>query len=301
MKNTPSPMKPFLRVPAAVLAGESSPQPSTPHPLARPNNPTLARTLAKKLKKGEPVVLGSQGQATEQPGGNTITIPKGTLAGEPPAPQPAPHPLARPTNNTLAQTLARKIRNGEPVQLGQSGNAGDTNNGNTVSIPKDCRLAAQWYQENPRLLNVEVETMRRSIFSDFVLMRQSDDTYYWEGDIIPGIMEHGRWHVCALYPQNFPTPTMGGTMRVYLVDPTLEQIEETLGVRLHHLLRDENSDRFLCTAREEDVEHVRRGMSSSAITGAVTSLALATKWLAALELVLTGHMSVELFNSPGGI
>ncbi len=316
-----------LSVPVGKLAG--NPQSGQSHPLARPMNKNLADSLADKLAKGKPVAIGPKGKVSDKKSTDTLSCPDGRLAEN----GAQPHPLARPrqaaaTNASLAESLADKLAAGKPIAVGAKGKVSDKNKTDTLQTPRGeladtlrgnmsagrpkklpsgkplcvppARLCAQWYHQNPALLAVETASMRDSIFSDFVLKELNDGTLYWDGYLQPGIMQDACWHVCAVYPVNFPTPIMGGTMRVYLADPSLKQIEDTLGVRLHHVLFDNEGDRYICTARADDVDHIRRGRDV-AYTGAVTSLLLATKWLTALELVLTGRMSLSLFNSPGGI
>ncbi len=229
-----------------------------------------------------------------------LEIPKGTLAAEGGLNPQAINSLPKPVNASGAKSLADKLKNGETVIIGRGGSTTDTRGGQTLEIPKGT-LAAHWYEASPTLFEAEVSSMRSSVFSNFELGQFQDGSLYWEGIITPGIMPDMSWRVCAVYPHNFPTPTMGGTLRVYLLTPTLEQVEAGLGCLAHHVLPDSAGNRYLCTAHAEDVATIRMGRSSSGYMGALATLLNATKWLSALELVFTGQMSVSDFNTPGRI
>jgi hypothetical protein len=89
---------------------------------------------------------------------------------------------------------------------------------------------------------------------------------------------------------------MGGSVRVVLLDPSIDTVINALGWRPHHLLYNEIDGTYLCTTRAEDISY-----GGYAETTAIQTLTWAVKWLTALELVLTGDLSKELFNKPDGI
>ena len=64
------------------------------------------------------------------------------------------------------------------------------------------------------------------------------------------------------------------------------------------MLYDSNDGTYLCTTRAEDMH---AGSQFEYETTAAQALTWAVKWLTALELVMAGDMSKELFNRPVGI
>ena len=89
---------------------------------------------------------------------------------------------------------------------------------------------------------------------------------------------------------------MGGSVRVVLLKPDIDMVINALGWRPHHLLYDEQDGTFLCTTRASDMSY-----QTAYETTAVQTLTWAVKWLTALELVMTGDLSKELFNKSEGI
>lgn len=96
-----------------------------------------------------------------------------------------------------------------------------------------------------------------AFFPQFELQRIDDSSsrWYnclcWVGELAPGILQGQSWEVMAVYQPNHPTPCMGGSVCVYLLDPTMEQVDAALGFRPHHAIMME---------RVEDiyVQHVRK-------------------------------------------
>lgn len=124
-----------------------------------------------------------------------------------------------------------------------------------------------------------------------------DGRYYWRGTLRPNVLPNGwAWEVAAIYNNDHPAPVMGGSVRVVLLNPSIDTVINALGWRPHHLLYCPKDGTYLCTTRAEDMSY-----GTQYETTAVQTLTWANKWLVALELVMTGDLSKELFNSPVGI
>ena len=144
-------------------------------------------------------------------------------------------------------------------------------------------------------------------FPNFQLKQIGDGRLAWTGTLTPGIWKgfwaaeddfsaRQTWEVMAIYENNHPNQQMGSSVKVFLLYPTIETVIEQIGWTPHHLLSDPISgQKYLCTARAEDV---KVGETS---TSAASVLAWAMRWLMSFELVMTGDLSKELFNTPGGI
>ncbi|MBO7229157.1 MAG: hypothetical protein J6V18_05705 [Bacteroidales bacterium] len=190
--------------------------------------------------------------------------------------------------------IADDLASGKPVEIGSGGDVSGKNK--TEMLTQHGKLAAQWWKYDQQRLQDEIDLMRQSVFKNFNLIELEDGSLAWEGILKPGLMEGVEWHVIAVYNSNFPTPDMGGSLRVYPIEPSYNDIVAALGYHPHHMLRDRDNDWYLCTTRAEDLTNDSYSSSS-----AVTVLGLAVKWFAAFELVLEGVLSEELFNTPDGI
>ena len=241
------------------------------------------RELAEKIKKGQKIELGKSGNAMGEEQ-TKIVAKEGKLAID-------PAKLKR-------RELAEKIKKGQKIELGKSGNA--MGEEQTKIVAKEGKLAAQWYDEEPDLLEDEIEAMN-SIFPQFELQKMEDTSSKWNnclawvGTLRPGILEDTAWQVMAIYRPNHPVAQMGGSVCVYLIDPSIEDVISALGQRPFHLINDGEGGQFLCTARQGDISDGVR--SGDHVTSAVNTLTWACKWLMAVELVCTGDMTMEEFNA----
>ncbi len=241
------------------------------------------KELAEKIKKGQKIELGKSGNAMGEEQ-TKIVAKEGKLALD-------PAKLKR-------KELAEKIKKGQKIELGKSGNA--MGEEQTKIVAKEGKLAVQWYENDPALLDDEVEAMHE-IFPQFELQQMDDPSSRWHnclawtGTLRPGILEDTAWQVMAVYRPNHPVAQMGGSVCVYLVDPTIEDVTSALGKRPFHLINDGEGGQFLCTARQGDIS--AGGNYGDHVTSAVNTLTWACKWLMAVELVCTGDMTMQEFDA----
>lgn len=199
--------------------------------------------------------------------------------------------------------LKRKLLEGGKITLKKDGNAtGVAGEVSTISIPQG-KLATQWYERDPKLLEAEKMAMTRA-FSNFELGKLDDGRLYWIGSVTPGVYEtkfgeRRTYNLMAVYQQNHPEQKMGSSVFVYPLLPDAEELMEELyrkkGVYPSHILRDTNNQRYLCTAESSDVK------AGNTVTTAASVIGWAVKWLLAFELVLTGDLPAEKFNQHHGI
>lgn len=203
------------------------------------------------------------------------------------------------TQELMRAQLAKKLENNEEFVIGgKDGNVMDQAS-TTGLLVESGRLAAyQWYQLNPELWEAEKEAMAQ-FWPDFKWGKWSDGRLYWEGVIQPGVYGNGRqkYYVVAIYNEDFPNTRMGGALHVIPIKPSINEIEQFLGARLHHVLQSSVDGRYLCTTTAEDMH----GLSERMYTTAAQTLGWAVKWFTALELVMSGNMSLATFNNPVGI
>ena len=252
------------------------------------------KELAEKIKKGQKIELGKSGNAMGEEQ-TKIVAKEGKLAFDP----------AKLKRKELAEKikkkrkeLAEKIKKGQKIELGKSGNA--MGEEQTKIVAKEGKLAAQWYENDKTLLEDEIEAMNE-IFPQFELQKVNDPTSRWHnclawvGTLRPGILEDAAWEVMAIYSPNHPVAQMGGSVCVYLIDPSLEDVTAALGKRPFHLINDGEGGAYLCTARRSDISDGNN--YGDHVTSAVNTLTWACKWLMAVELVCTGDMTMEEFDA----
>ena len=213
-----------------------------------------------------------------------LTIPKGVLAAE------------NDAASRIRKELAEKMRQGKPIEIGGANGDLPSQGGNPLTVQPGKLAVQQGYDREPWRLQGEKEAMAR-FFPRFKLYRMNDGRYYWHGKIHLGILQNGwDWEVAAIYNNDHPAPVMGGSVHVVLLTPSIETVINALGWRPHHLLSDPVDGTYLCTTRSTDMSY-----GTTYETTAAQTLTWAMKWLSALELVLAGDMSPEVFNKPDGI
>lgn len=246
--------------------------------------------LRDKLRNGDTVKANSKGNAFSQDGDANFTIPDTILAGGEDA--------AARLKAKQRELLRKKLEQQEEVRVDNKGNALNEGKDATFSIPKTI-LAAQWYETNPTLLAMEKISMQRN-FPQFSLEKLDDGRLCWVGVLEPGIYESKfgkkmQYHLMAVYDNNHPNQKMGSSVKVYPVMPDVDEMIQFCGFRPLHLLSDEVGNAYLCT---NEAGYQKIGVTT---TTAASVLGWAIKWLMAYELVLTGDLPMEVFNTHGGI
>jgi len=235
--------------------------------------------LKKKLLAGKKVTIAPDGNVTKGDDTSSIVIPKGILAVEDAAAK-------------KRRELAEKLKNSEPVKIAPNGNVTGSGGESTITIPKGKLAVTQWYEKDPGLLMAEKAAMNRA-FPGFTLDKLDDGRLAWVGSLNIGILGDNVWHVMAVYNNNHPQQVMGSSVRVYLIQPDIDELIAGLGWRPLHLLMDSNNQLYLCTA---EAGNIKTGKET---TSAASVIAWAVKWLMSFELVLTGDLTQEQFNTHG--
>jgi hypothetical protein len=251
------------------------------------------RELREKLLNGGKIVVGRNGNVTNNPVGEThLTVPMGKLAD---------------AAADKRQELRQKLLNGDRIFVGNNGNVTNNPTGETsITVPRG-KLASQWYETNPDLLDAEVLAMNKC-FPNFELQKLDDGKLAWIGTINTGIYESKfgikrEYNLMAVYQPNHPNVMMGSSVYVYPILPDADEMREEFNKKfgdphIHHLLRDSNNNlNYLCTT---EAQYVHDG-SDSITTTAASVLGWAVKWLMSYELVLTGDLERAKFNESDGI
>ena len=114
---------------------------------------------------------------------------------------------------------------------------------------------------------------------------------YWIGKIKTDLLPGGHWYLQAVYDHNHPkNNTYGGSVKVYSIEPDIEEIQDELKENIPHILRDTGENIYICTARPEDI------LAGDVVTSAASSLSWATKWIAAFELWMNGDLTTYEFE-----
>lgn len=240
--------------------------------------------LKRKLMEGKRVTISPTGNVTGPENSSSISIPKGKLASEP----------DDAALKKMREELKRRLLEGKKVSISSTGDVTGKTESSTISIPSGKLAVQQWYERDPSLLAAEKVAMQKA-FPNFQLDKLDDGRLCWIGELGLGVMGDNKWTVMAVYNNNHPEQVMGSSVRVYLVEPDIDELIEGLGVRPFHLLRDDNNQYYLCTAQADDIK------TGGEVTSAASVIAWAVKWLAAFELTLTGDLSWEQFNTHGVI
>ena len=247
------------------------------------------KELAEKLKNSQPVKIAPNGNVTGNGGDSTITIPKGKLAGD--------DAIKRAREKAKQEILNRTrikdaLINGDSIVIDGTGHPTDDPNKAAIKIPAGKLAVAQWYEKDPGLLMAEKAAMNRA-FPGFTLDKLDDGRLAWVGSLNIGILGDNEWHIMAVYNNNHPQQVMGSSVRVYLIQPDIDELIADLGWRPLHLLMDSNNQLYLCTA---EAGNIKTGKET---TSAASVIAWAVKWLMSFELVLTGDLTQEQFNTHG--
>jgi hypothetical protein len=156
-----------------------------------------------------------------------------------------------------------------------------------IVIPS-ASLAASfyWYERDPDLLAEEKQAMRR-FFPQFQLEQLPDNRLAWYGSFDQSNIRPGAiWHLQAIYEHNHPSnSTYGGSVKVYSIDPDLDEFYRQYGY-IPHILSDSAGQLYICTSRGGDF---RASVTHS--TSAASALGWAAKWIAAFELWTLGELS----------
>lgn len=236
--------------------------------------------LKKKLLEGKKVTIAPDGNVTKGDDSSSIVIPKGKLAAD------------DDILKKKREELKKKLLEGRPVTIAPDGNVTKGDNSSSIVIPKGKLAVAQWYEKDPGLLMAEKAAMNHA-FPGFTLDKLDDGRLAWVGSLNIGILGGNEWHIMAVYNNNHPQQVMGSSVRVYLIQPDIDELIKDLGWRPLHLLMDSNNQLYLCTA---EAGNIKTGKET---TSAASVIAWAVKWLMSFELVLTGDLSQEQFNTHG--
>jgi len=187
--------------------------------------------------------------------------------------------------------LRERLLRGEAVKVTSQGPIQNESNGNqpAITVPEGKLANFYWYKNDPQLLRQEKKAMRQ-FFPQFSLDKLGDKRLYWYGRLETDLRPNGFWHLQAIYDHNHPdNSNYGGSIKVYSIEPDLEDFASDLG-GIPHTLRDSSSHIYICTARSEDVR------AGNVVTSAASSLAWAVKWISAFELWMAGDLTTSEFS-----
>lgn len=218
---------------------------------------------------------------------NLIVIPKGIFNTEDPIKK------KKEELKKKREEVFKRMEENKDVSIERTGNVTpQSNTGDNIQIPKGILANDNffWYNRDMELYSGEVEVMRKR-FPYFKMDKLDDGRLCWEGDIKPGLIGDNSYHLMLVYDNNHPNnSTYGGSVKVYLVNPSIEKLESELDVVLPHTLKDGGSNRYLCTSRPEDFIATETESMSAA-----SCLAWAVKWIALYEGYVAGDVTYEKF------
>ncbi|MDR1486086.1 MAG: hypothetical protein LBT09_14870 [Planctomycetaceae bacterium] len=192
------------------------------------------------------------------------------------------------------KNLRDKLLKGETLTINQNGLVSDDNNNSnetSMPIPKGKLAVRQWYERDPQLLQDEKTAMNMK-FPSFTLTKLGggDNRLAWHGELRIGTFRKFAWKIAAIYNNDHPIKIMGTSVKIILMEPTIESLTQQIGWTPPHVLHSEEDGYYLCTARAEDVQADER------VTSAAQCIAFAGKWLFAMELCIHGLLTREAFS-----
>lgn len=199
------------------------------------------------------------------------------------------------------EELRKKLLEGKKITINKDGNVSGDNSGGGIAVPKGKLASFYWYERDPELLEAEKYAMNK-FFPSFKLNKEEDGRYSWIGTINTGILplnsewshllgKNNDWTLQIVYDNSFPLSRMGGSVKIYTIDPDIDELSKEIGWTPHHLLRDEGDFTYLCTAESSDVK------DGKTVTSAATTLSWAIKWIMVFEMVLSGEVSTSEFDA----
>ena len=208
------------------------------------------------------------------------------------------NPQGQMTDRTVAyqQKVKEDMLAGKPVKMinGTIVPADAQNMDMGPDIPRERLYVSQWYETDKALLEGETKVMSFH-FPNFQLVQLPDKRLAWQGVIAPNLATGRKWEILAVYNHNHPAQDIGSSVKVFLVNPTLDEVCQRLGFTPHHLFRSEQDGLYLCTIDSTSVQ------TGTRVTSAANNLLRAAKWLICAEFVMLGVMSRAEFDSPVGI
>lgn len=151
-----------------------------------------------------------------------------------------------------------------------------------------------WYENDIELFEEEKKAMNY-FFPTFEIEKLSDGRYSWFGTLKPNLIGNNNWSVQAIYDHDHPhNNSFGGSVKVYLVDPDLDTLEENLGVTIPHTLSDSKGNKYLCTS--EDTDFI---VTTNKTTSAASCILWAVKWISVFELYVGGEITYSEFAGHG--
>ena len=150
------------------------------------------------------------------------------------------------------------------------------NEDKTVDISSINRKIYHWYERDESLLKAEKAAMHKA-FPNFTLDKLDDGRLAWIGRLNVCKLGDNEWHIMAVYNHNHPYPVIGGSVRVYIISPDINELICECQWAKSKLLKDSNEQFYLCTFNLGDLK------IGDVTTSAAAYIAMAVKWLMAFE------------------
>ena len=214
---------------------------------------------------------------------NLLFVPAGIFAGD------DPQAAARKRREVM-----ERLKKGEEVSVTSQGELvtpSDPKAGSSssIAIPPGKLASFYWYERDKELYKDECTVMQMKQPS-FELHKLEDGRLCWIGKVNPRGDDGGVWTLQAVYDNNHPhNDSYGGSIKVYSIKPSLEDLLSELG-SLPHILTDNAGYKYICTARKDDVKVGR------VQTTAASCIGWACKWIWMVESWMHGEMGKEIFD-----
>jgi hypothetical protein len=217
-------------------------------------------------------------------------IPQGTFNSDDPIQQKKDELRKRREAVFKRMTEQKDVSIDKDTRVNANPSEGLNNPNGGLIIPKGIlNIEFHWYERDPELLKAEVEMMKK-FFPYFKLEKLDDGKFCWIGDIRTGLIGNNSFNIMLVYDNDHPNnKSYGGSVKVYLIDPSLEELEKDLGVTLPHTIKGNNGHRYLCTSDPKDFI-----VTESASMSAASCLAWAVKWIVLCEGLIAGDEAASL-------
>ena len=254
--------------------------------------------------------INPDGKNSTQGGEGVKTIPKTTVA----LPDNKSSTMSSSQEEDLINRLRAGLTGDQPLAVDETGTIhteqkDSTSGGQGIKTIPKTTVAVQWYQEKPDLFKAELVAMN-DINKGARYGFLNNGKMYWTVQVSPNVAgKTRRWTLLMVYDSDHPQARWGGSVKVYPVQPDINEMEKIVqqhrytnvaiqeNSSIPHLLSDENSQLYMCTADYHDIETG----ANNRTTSAATCLRYAIRWINVFELGLRDPKTWRLFHEHGKI
>lgn len=157
-----------------------------------------------------------------------------------------------------------------------------------IFVPKGKLTAQQWYESDLELLAAEKAAMQRA-FPNFQLDELDDGSLCWLGELDFGFLADNKWTIRAVYNYDHPKRDCGCSIRIYFVNPDIDELKELYGKIPFPVCLDSDNNYYLKTYSIDEP-------NDCSVLTAASVMCHVVMILIAFELCLNGDLTREEYE-----